>query len=63
MWSVQDAKANFSTLMRRARAGEPQEIVAEDGGSGILMLKKDYLRLKASAEKAIAEKRDAAGQR
>jgi prevent-host-death family protein len=30
MWSVQEAKARLSEVMRRARAGEPQIIGARD---------------------------------
>ena len=30
MWSVQEAKARLSEVMRRARAGEPQTIGARD---------------------------------
>jgi prevent-host-death family protein len=30
MWSVQEAKAKLSEVLRRARAGEPQTIGAQD---------------------------------
>jgi prevent-host-death family protein len=43
MWSVQDAKAHLSEVMRRARAGEPQIIGTRD--PVVVMSAKDFERL------------------
>jgi prevent-host-death family protein len=42
-WTVQDAKAQLSELLRRARAGEPQHIGVTDGC--VLVSEKDWAAL------------------
>jgi hypothetical protein len=45
-WSVQDAKAHLSEVLRRARAGEPQRIGLSDGC--ILVAERDWHAARSS---------------
>jgi hypothetical protein len=45
-WTVQDAKAQLSELLRRARAGQPQRIGIVD--TCVIVSEKDWAALQAS---------------
>lgn len=45
-WTVQDAKAQLSELLRRARAGEPQRIGVTD--ACVVVSERDWAALQAS---------------
>ena len=45
-WTVQDAKAQLSEVLRRARAGEPQRIGVTD--ACVVVAEKDWAALQAS---------------
>jgi prevent-host-death family protein len=45
-WTVQDAKAQLSELLRRARAGQPQRIGVTD--TCVVVSEKDWAALQAS---------------
>jgi prevent-host-death family protein len=45
-WTVQDAKAQLSEVLRRARAGEPQRIGVTD--TCVVVAEKDWAALQAS---------------
>ncbi len=48
MWTVQDAKAKLSNLLRRARDGEPQVIGSKD--PCVVITLEEYQRLKARTD-------------
>ncbi|MCS6997215.1 MAG: type II toxin-antitoxin system Phd/YefM family antitoxin, partial [Casimicrobiaceae bacterium] len=45
VWSLQDAKARLSEVVRRAMSHEPQEITLRGEPAGVVIAKKDYKRL------------------
>ena len=55
-WKLQDAKAQFSELVRRARSGEPQEVTVH-GKTAVAVVDLDRfeVRPKAKAPRTMAE--------
>jgi prevent-host-death family protein len=55
IWKLQDAKAQFSELVRRARAGEPQEVTVHGKGAVVVLDPTRYeFRAKPSKEATLA---------
>jgi prevent-host-death family protein len=50
IWKLQDAKAQFSELVRRARAGEPQEVTVH-GKQAVVVLDPERFEFRAIAPK------------
>ena len=46
-WQLQDAKARFSELVRRAQADGPQEVTLHGEPKVVVIAKADYDRLRA----------------
>lgn len=44
-WSLQDAKAHFSEVVRTARAGEPQRVTTRGEDAVVVLSAADYARL------------------
>jgi prevent-host-death family protein len=47
-WKLQDAKARFSEVVRRARAGEPQEVTVH-GRKAVVVVDADRFEVKPKA--------------
>jgi prevent-host-death family protein len=50
IWKLQDAKARFSEVVRRARAGEPQQVTVH-GQEAVVVFDPKRFELRAKAEK------------
>jgi prevent-host-death family protein len=44
-WKLQDAKARFSELFRRALAEGPQRVTRQGGGEAVILSRAEYDRL------------------
>ncbi len=50
VWKLQDAKARFSELVRRARAGEPQEVTVH-GKQAVVVVDTERYEVRPKAKK------------
>jgi prevent-host-death family protein len=50
IWKLQDAKARFSEVVRRARSDGPQHVTVHGRDEAVVISASDYARLKEKAE-------------
>ena len=56
IWKLQDAKARFSELVRRARAGQPQRVTVHGRDAVLIVDAERYeIRRKSHAARTMAE--------